>query len=193
MTRVLRAAGMAPPISVPGPTAWGPIANAAHDQGYAEGYARGLADGRAQGRHDLSHLGDELRLAVTTCLTAIDDARRVLLTRVMDVAELLVTTVLRHQPDTATAGLLGRVRETLDGLDPGPTDLAVHPDLVASVTELVGEHGVPVTVGPDPSLSLGEFRITAEWASADATWQHYLEAAREAVALHVAALAHLES
>jgi len=192
MTRVLRAAGMAAPISVPGPTAWGPIAVAAHDQGYDQGYAQGLLDGRAQGRRDLSHLGDELRLAVTTCLTAIEEARRALLTRVMDVAELLVTTVLRHQPDTATAGLLVRVREALDGLDPGPTDLAVHPDLVASVTDLVAEQGLPVTVGTDASLALGEFRITAEWASAEATWQHYVEAAREAVALHVAALAHVE-
>lgn len=186
MTRVLRAAGLAAPISVPGPAAWGPVAVAAHDQGYAQG----LIDGRAQGRHDLAHLGDELRLAVTTCLATIDDARRVLLGRVMDVAELMITTVLRHQPDTATAGLVVRVREALDGLDPGPIEVTVHPDLESSVSELLARDPLPVTITTDPGLALGEFRVATEWASADATWTHYLAAAREAVAMHVAALGH---
>jgi flagellar biosynthesis/type III secretory pathway protein FliH len=127
---------------------------------------------------------------VTTCSAGVDDARRALLTRVMDVAELMVTTVLRHQPDTATAGLLVRVREALDGLDPGPVELAVHPDLEASVLELLHREPLPATVTADAGLALGEFRIATEWASADATWQHYLDAAREAVTMHVAALAH---
>lgn len=188
MTRVLRAAGMAAPISVPGPGAWGPVAVAAHDQGYAQG----LIDGRVQGRHDLAHLGDELRLAVTACLAAVDDARRVLLARVMDVAELMITTVLRHQPDTATLGLLVRVREALDGLDPGRIELTVHPDLVSSVEALLTADAMAVDVGADASLALGEFRIATEWASADATWQHYLDAAHEALAMHVAALGHAE-
>ena len=186
MTRVLRAAGMAAPISVPGPGAWGPVAVAAHDQGYAQG----LIDGRAQGRHDMAHLGDELRLAVTTCLATVDDARRMLLTRVMDIAELMITTVLRHQPDTTTAGLLVRVREALDGLDPGRVELTVHPDLAPAVERLLAAEAIAVEVGTDPSLALGEFRIATEWASADATWQHYLHAAREAVAMHVAAITH---
>jgi flagellar biosynthesis/type III secretory pathway protein FliH len=189
MTRVLRAPGMAAPISVPGPGAWGPVAVAAHDQGYA----RGLVEGRAHGRHDLAHLHDELRQAVTSCLAAVEDARLALLGRVMDVAELMVVTVLRHQPDTTTAGLLVRVREALDGLDPGQVELTVHPDLVASVRELLADQTVALDVGADASLARGEFRIATEWASADATWQHYIDAAREAVAMHVAALGHAES
>ena len=189
MTRVLRAAGMAPPISVPGPGAWGPVAIAAHDQGYAQG----LIDGRAQGRHDMAHLGDELRLAVTSCLTAIDDARRALLPRVMDVAELMITTVLRHQPDTTTAGLVVRIREALDGLDPARIELSVHPALASSVGALLAADALAVDITPDAALDLGEFRIATEWASADATWKHYLDAAREAVAMHVAALAHTDA
>lgn len=186
MTRVLRSPGLAEPISVPGPGAWGPVAIAAHDQGYAQG----LVDGRAAGRTDMAHLSDELAAALADCLAAVAAARRDLLGRVMDVAELLVETVLRHQPDTATAGLLVRVREALDGIDPGPLTLLVHPSLVASVESIVtgGAFNVPVDVGGDRSLQLGEFRLHAEWANADATWEHYLEAAREAVAMHVAAL-----
>lgn len=188
MTRVLRAAGLAAPISVPGPGAWGPVAVAAHDQGYAQG----LIDGRAQGRHDMAHLGDELRLAVTTCLAAVEEARRALLTRVMDVAELMITTVLRHQPDTTTAGLVVRIREVLDGLDPGRVELTVHPALSSSVEDLLSGDALAVDVTSDAALALGEFRVATEWASADATWQHYLDAAREAVTMHVAALAHAE-
>ena len=184
MTRVLRAAGLAAPISVPGPGAWGPVAVAAHDQGYAQG----LIDGRAKGRHDLDHLHDELRDAVRACLAAVDDARRALLGRVMDIAELMVVTVLRHQPDTTTAGLLGRVREALDGLDPGKATLIVHPDLAPSVRKLLSGDADALEVAADAALERGEFRITTEWASADATWQHYVEAAREAIAMHVAAL-----
>ena len=186
MTRVLRAAGLAAPIAVPGPGAWGPVALAAHDQGYAQG----LIDGRVQGRHDLAHLGDEIRLAITTCLAAVEDARRTLLGRVMDIAELMVVTVLRHQPDTTTAGLLVLVREAMDGLDPGRVALTVHPDLVTSVRELLAGEPLAVEVGADQSLARGEFRIATEWAAADATWQHYVDAAREAVAMHVAALSH---
>jgi flagellar biosynthesis/type III secretory pathway protein FliH len=186
MTRVLRAAGLAAPIAVPGPGAWGPVALAAHDQGYAQG----LMDGRAQGRHDLAHLGGELHQAVSTCLAAVEDARRALLGRVMDIAELMVVTVLRHQPDTTTAGLLVRVREALDGLDPGRVALTVHPDLVTSVRELLAGESLAVEVGSDQSLARGEFRIATEWAGADAPAPHNLDAAREAVAMHVAALSH---
>lgn len=186
MTRVLRAPGLAAPISVPGPLAWGPVAVAAHDQGYAQG----VIDGRQQGRRDLSHLAGELRTALDACLADIHHAHLALLARVMDVAELLVTTVLRHQPDTTTSGLLVRVREALDGLDPGAIELVVHPALLASVTEVAhgGAFPVAVVITGDAALELGEFRLQAEWASADATWQHYLDAAREAVAMHVAAL-----
>lgn len=185
MTRVLRAPGLAEPISVPGPAAWGPVAIAARDQGYAQG----LEDGRAQGRRDLAHLADGLDSALATCITEIAAARRSLLARTMDVAELLVTTVLRHQPDTLTEGLLLRVRETIDGIDPGALELRVHPELVAPVRALVADGlPVPVTVAEDPSLALGEFRLHADWANADATWDHYLAAAHEAVAMHVAAL-----
>jgi flagellar biosynthesis/type III secretory pathway protein FliH len=177
---------MAAPISVPGPLAWGPVAVAAHDQGYAQG----LIEGRQQGRRDLAHLVGELREAVDTCAADIHRARLALLGRVMDVAELLVTTVLRHQPDTATAGLLVRVREALDSVDPGAVQLAVHPELVASVVEVVQTGALPVAVvvSGDMSLEHGEFRLRTEWASADATWEHYLDAAREAVAMHIAAL-----
>jgi flagellar biosynthesis/type III secretory pathway protein FliH len=141
----------------------------------------------------MAHLGDELRLAVTTCLAAIDDARRALLTRVMDVAELMITTVLRHQPDTTTAGLLVRIREALDGLDPGRIELTVHPAVSSSVEGLLAADALAVDIATDAALELGEFRIATEWAAADATWQHYVEAAREAVAMHVAALGHTDS
>ncbi len=186
MTRVLRTPRVgAAPVSVPSPSAWGPVAHAAFD----EGYAKGLADGRQDGRRDMSHVGDEIARALERCRAEIAAASAALSNRTVEIAELFVETVLRHRPDTATAGLLARVREALEAIDEGAIDLFVHPDLVTPVSDALAGHGVatgPVSVCPDESLALGEFRLRAGWASADATWDSYVRAARDALALFVA-------
>lgn len=183
MTRVLQRPSFdAAPIDVPAPPSWDSVALLAFEQGYA----RGEQDGRATGRRELLVVDGQ----IDRCIAAIDAASTDLTRRVLQVAELFVTTVLRHLPEARTAGLLIRLGEVLATFDPGRIVLAVHPDDVAAAADALAARpatGQDVTVSGDPSLARGEFRLDSDWAQADGTFDRYLAAAREALELHLSA------
>ena len=184
MNRILRLPDYGAPVDVPAPSAWDPTAQAA--------YERGVADGRAEG-HRLGRLDAEpvlvaIAQAVTTCAAEVASAKADLDRRILQVAEMYVSTVLRHVPDARTAGLLVRIAETIDALDAGAVVVCVCPDAVARTNDALGRlSGQPhIQVVSDAGLALGEFRIRTEWAEAEGTWDRYLAAAQAAMELYVA-------
>ena len=183
MTRVLqRPSFNEAPIDVPAPPSWDSVALAA----YELGFVRGEQSGRDSGRLDLLFVDDH----VDRCLAAIDEASDALNRSALQVAELFVTTVLRHLPEARTAGLLVRLGEVLSAFDPGSILLSVHPDDVEAATDAVAgrpQNGQNITVTADRSLASGEFRLSSDWAQAEGTFDRYLAAAREALELHLSA------
>ena len=183
MTRVLqRPAFETAPIDVPAPPSWDSVALAAFEQGFA----RGECSGRDAGRRDLLFVDGH----VDRCVAAVDDASDALTRRVLEVAELFVTTALRHFPEARTAGLLIRLGEVLAAFDPGAIVVSVHPDDAAAAIDAVAgrtPNGQVITVISDSGLASGEFRLHSEWAQAEGTFDRYLAAAREALELHLSA------
>jgi len=183
MTRVLQRPSFdEAPIDVPAPPSWDSVALAA----YELGFARGEEAGRDSGRLDLLFVDDRIE----NCLTAIETASDALNRRVLEIAELFVTTTLRHLPEARTAGLLVRLGEVLNSFDPGPIQLTVHPEDIGAATDAVARrqpNGQNITVSGDRTLARGEFRLTSDWAQADGTFDRYFAAAREALELHVSA------
>jgi len=181
MTRILQRPDFGEsPVNVPAPPAWDAGALSAYEQGYAEG----VQAGRDAGRLDLLIVGGQ----VDRCVDVINASSRAMNARVIEVAELFVTTALRHIPEARTAGLLVRLGEVLATFDPGPMTLALHPDDVEQATDAVQTRSTYarfVTVVSDNSLQPGEFRLSSEWADAEATFDRYLSAAREALELHL--------
>jgi hypothetical protein len=139
MTRLLqRPAIHAAPVEVPAPPAWDSVALAAYEQGHAEGSAAG----REQGRRDHLIVGGE----IDRCIAAVQASLAATNERLAQIAELFVTTTLRHCPDIRTAGLLVRLREVLDALDPGVITIHVHPDAVEATLATCdrrADHGGP--------------------------------------------------
>lgn len=182
MTRVIRRPHLDPaPIDVPAPPAWDSVALAA----YEHGYQRGAADGRL----DVSALEAQLMHATERCLHAIDEATRQMAARVLEVAELFVTTTLRHLPEARTAGLMVRLGEALRQFESDPLEVAVSPGDVADVVDAVSSRGsfaTRVNVVGDPGLQPGEFHIHSEWADAEGTFDRYVAAARDALERAVA-------
>jgi flagellar biosynthesis/type III secretory pathway protein FliH len=182
MTRVLRRPSFGEsPIDVPAPPGWDSVALAAYEQGYE----LGDRTGRHAGRRDLLVIDGH----IDRCLTAIAEASRAMTQRVIEVAELFITTTLRHHPDARTTGLMVRVGEVLATFDPGAICLFVHPDDLAAATDAVAErspNGQTLTVSSDSTLHPGEFRLSSEWADAEGTFDRYMEAAREAIEMHLA-------
>lgn len=183
MTRVLqRPSFETAPIDVPAPPSWDSVALAAFEQGFA----RGERSGRDSGRQDLLFVDGH----IDRCLAAVDEASDALSRRVLQVAELFVTTALRHLPEARTAGLLIRLGEVLSAFDPGAIVVAVHPEDAAAAADAIANRppsGQTITVVSDHTLSSGEFRLGSEWAQADGTFDRYIAAAREALELHLAA------
>jgi flagellar biosynthesis/type III secretory pathway protein FliH len=182
MTRVLQrpAFGHAP-IDVPAPPGWDSVALAAYEQGYE----LGDRTGREAGRRDLMVIDGH----IDRCLTAVAEASRAMTQRVIEVAELLITTTLRHIPEARTAGLLVRIGEVLATFDPGPICLSVHPNDFATASDAIANrppNGQTLTLANDHTLAPGEFRLSSEWADAEGTFERYIEAAREALEMHLA-------
>lgn len=177
MSRVIRSAELHPaPVDVPAPPAWDATALSAYEAGHARGVAEGRSDVRA--------MEQQLRHAVERCIDAVDAASEQLATQVLDIAELFVTSVLRHVPEARTAGMLVRLGEVLRTFDTDPLEVFVAPDDVPDVAEVIA--GQPklaprVSVVGDPMLLRGEFRLHSAWADAQGTFDRYFAAARDAV------------
>lgn len=181
MTQILRGITLdRTPVDVPAPPAWDSVALAAYEQGYMEGIEAG--------RRDLGTLERQLQEAVTRCIADQHASRDQITKRVTEVAELLLTTALRHRPDARMCGLLTRVGEVLRSFEAGPLELTVAPDAVGVVARAVESRngGPEVTVTGDRTLGAGDFRLHSAWADADGTFQRYLAAARDAVEVELA-------
>ena len=185
MTRVLQSPAFDDTaIGVPAPPAWDSVAVAAFEQGFAQG----AEAGRSAGRRDLMLGESNLRSALDECMGAIESSLHQFNQRVIEVAELFVTTALRHIPEARTTGLLVRMGEVLATFDPGTVVVSVEPDAVTEVSEAFARRpprSHSITVTADRTLATGEFRLQSEWADAEGTFQRYIEAAREAVELHL--------
>ncbi|MCU1393262.1 MAG: hypothetical protein JWM34_1690 [Ilumatobacteraceae bacterium] len=183
MTRLLqRPSFEESPVDVPAPPSWDSVALAAYELGFAKGESTGRDGGR------LDQLFVDGR--VDQCLAAIDAAADEMTRRVLEVSELFVATVLRHLPEARTAGLLLRLGEVLTAFDPGSLVLSVNPDDLDAASESMARrppNGHTVSIVGDRHLATGEFRLTSDWASADGTFDRYLDAAREALELHLSA------
>ncbi|MCU1365068.1 MAG: hypothetical protein JWL72_1221 [Ilumatobacteraceae bacterium] len=183
MTRVLQRPSFDDaPIDVPAPPSWDSSALAA----YELGYARGSTAGRDSGRLDLLIIEGH----VDRCMAAVAEAADAMSRRVLEVAELFVTTTLRHVPEARTAGLLVRLGEVLASFDPGTITLTVHPDDAEIAADCIARrppNGQNITVLSDRRLSPGEFRLNSDWAQAEGTFDRYIAAAREALELHLSA------
>ncbi len=189
MARVLQNAQFhAAPIAVPMPGSWDAAAQAAYEQGLSEGFAKGHIEGRVAGRSELTLVADRVVHAATACFDDIRVLHSDLVERVVELAELYVQTVVRHMPDDTVAGLLQRIEEALAAVEPGMLELQVEAEHVEAMAALfaVHESGSVITVVAGRNLAPGEYRVRSEWAEVDGTWDRYLEAAREAIGMHLA-------
>ncbi|MBI4885057.1 MAG: hypothetical protein HY826_13485 [Actinobacteria bacterium] len=186
MTRILHRPSFGQrAVDVPTPPSWEPAALAAYEQGYHEGTHSRLENSR----RELGNMETKLIDAVDRCLAAVNAATETMCGRLLDVAELFVTTALRHAPEAGTAGMLVRVGEVLRAFEPGAMELSVAFDLVDDVAAIMasrGDCGGRVVVSGASDLVPGEFRLHSEWADADGTFDRYLEAARTAFELATA-------
>lgn len=158
---------------------------AAHDAGYAAGYSDGDHDGYTRGRGELDAAVDStitgVQAAADTYLAAARQTRQRLGDRTMVLAVDLFRTILGHDPDLATVGLIGRLRAALELVDDGDLVVDVHPDDVATVVAAAERDRTwaAFTVYGDPGLGRGEARIHGRWADADLTWTALELAAHE--------------
>jgi len=191
MSRVLRDPTLQTlAIEVPVPGSWDPIAQAAYEQGRADGYTHGHSIGYSEGfdtgRHDLSAVADRMVHAATRCFDEVRVLHADLVTRVIELADLYVRTVVRGVPDASASGMLARIEEALASLEPGALELTVRADVVAELTALFAEHEralqINVVAG---ELEMGEYRIRSEWAEVDGTWDRYVHAANEAMTMYL--------
>lgn len=177
MSRVIHRAELRhAPVDVPAPPAWDAIALSAYEAGYARG--------STEGRTDVSAMEAQLLGAIERCVDEVHHASAQMTARVLEIAELFVTTVLRHVPEARTQGLLVRLGEVLRTFELEPLEVSVVPDSVADVVDVLNQQprlAGGVTVVGDPTLHPGEFRIHSEWADADGTFDRYLVLAREAM------------
>jgi flagellar biosynthesis/type III secretory pathway protein FliH len=182
MTRVIRGPELHhAPVDVPAPPAWDAVALAAYEYGYRQGNV----DGRVDVRGMEQQLGD----ATARCLIAIEQSTQQMTSRLLEIAELFVTTTLRHVPEARTAGLLVRLGEALRAFDADPLELSVSPTDVADVVDAIAlraNDATRVTVMGDPTLAPGEFHIHSSWADAAGTFDRYFAAARDAMERSVA-------
>lgn len=177
MSRVIQGAELHhAPIDVPAPPAWDAVALSA----YEAGFARGIAEGRT----DISAMQVQLLGAIERCVDEMHLASERMTSRVLEISELFVTTVLRHLPEARTHGLLVRLGEVLRTFELEPLEVSVVPDSVADVVEALSLQprlAGNVSVVGDPTLHPGEFHIHSEWADADGTFDRYLALARDAL------------
>jgi flagellar biosynthesis/type III secretory pathway protein FliH len=169
---------------VPAPAAWDSAALAAYEQSFQE--ASGSSVDR--GRRDLRQMEAELADATARCLAAVEAARKLMVRRSLEIAQLFVTTTLRHLPEAGVTGMLVRLGEVLRTFEPGPLELAVSPALVGDVEAIIAarnEYGEHTVVVGDESLAPGEFRLRSEWADAEGTFERYMQAARNALEMTV--------
>jgi flagellar biosynthesis/type III secretory pathway protein FliH len=182
MTRVIRGPELHhSPVDVPAPPAWDATALAAYEFGYRQG--------NIEGRLDVTGLEAQLGEATDRCLAAIDAASEKMTVRVLEVAELFVTTALRHLPEARTAGLLVRLGEALRAFDADPLEVSVAPSDVADVVDAISARSSDasrISVIGEPSLRPGEFLIHSAWADAVGTFDRYFAAARDAMERAVA-------
>lgn len=172
-------------VEVPAPPAWDRAALAAYEQSFRDDGGSKLD----RGRRDLHHIEGQLVAATGSCLAAIDAARTSMVRRSLEIAEEFVTTTLRHKPEVGVAGMLVRLGEVLNALEPDPLELAVTPGLVDDVEGIIAtrsDHAGRITVIGDPSMAPGEFRLRSEWADAEGTFQKYMSCARAALETMVA-------
>jgi flagellar biosynthesis/type III secretory pathway protein FliH len=174
----------AAPVAVPVPGTWDAVATAAYEQGRREGFD----EGRALGRQELALLAEPLSTAIDLCCERIVAAHRDLARRTAELADLYATTVLRHATGEFVRGHLLRLEETLAALDEGSVEVRVPPALVDQTEQAMAHRSskMAVLVVGDPALGDGEFRVRAEWADAEGTFERFVEAAREALALYMA-------
>lgn len=177
MSRVIRSAELhEAPIDIPAPPAWDSVALAAFEMGYQQGVTAG--------RLDVGAVESTLADACQCCVDAVDRATATMVARTLEVAELFVTTVLRHVPEARTAGMLVRLGEVLAAFETDPLEVSVAPSDVTEVAAVMAARpqlAARVNVVGDPQLAEGEFRIHSEWADADGTFDRYLAAARDAL------------
>ena len=197
MARLLRDTVLqSAPIAVPVPGSWDPIAQAAYEQGradgllagHAAGYESGYETGYTTARVELETLRDELVSAAAVCHGEIVRAHRDLVTRVIELAELYVQTVVRHVPDASAQSLLARIDEALAALEPGQLEVSVPAAVLDEVRAIFAarEQMTYVTVIAGTGLAAGEYRIRGDWADADGAWHHYVAAATEAISAYLA-------
>lgn len=184
MTRILRLPDYGAPVGIPAPASWDPASQAAYDRGFADG----RASGHESGRLDAEPVTRAITHAITTCAAEVTRAKNEIDTHILQIAEMYVTTVLRHVPDARTNGLLIRIAEAIDAVDTGPIVVSVRSDMVERISAMIGSATgqTNVVVAADDSLSFGEFRLRTEWAEAEGTWDRYLDAARTAIEMYIA-------
>jgi flagellar biosynthesis/type III secretory pathway protein FliH len=189
VAEVLRAPSFAPtPVRLPGPGERDPDLSHAFESSWREGHDAGWRDGFAAGRAELSGVAANLAATVESMADAYRrtcaQAKAALAGSLVDLAEELVTGVLGHRPDAATAGLVERLGNALALIDDGPLTIVVHPSTLEVIVPVLDASvaTMPIEARADARLRPGEARIEGPWASAELTWPKLVAAAREALA-----------
>jgi hypothetical protein len=185
VAEVLRASSIdIAPVRLPGPTeldrSTAELLALSYEEGRASGWREGHRAGRDEAADFAAQVGGALERALDRYGSVCADTRHQLADHLVELAEALVEGVLGHLPDTATAGMLDRLRAALTVIDDGPLTVHVHPSTLElmqpALTMRAGGH--PLTCRPDGALAPGEMVVEGPWAFAELTWPRLLDAAR---------------
>jgi hypothetical protein len=188
VAEILRAAsiGLAP-VRLPGPTdidhSTAELAAQSYQEGHAAGWREGHRDGRAEAADFAADINGALDRAVARYREVCADTRSQLADHLVELAEALVEGVLGHLPDTATQGMLDRLRATLGVIEDGPLTVTVHPSALELMQPALALRagGHPIECQADARLAPGEMVVEGPWAFAELTWPRLLDAARTAL------------
>lgn len=170
------------PLSAPDP-ALDAFTRARVEEAAADAYERGRRDGAEMARAAAVAAAERVAAAVDTARdAAVAELRRLRAAETrtdVELATAIAAVVLGREPHDGGQALLARLGEALAALDDAPLVIRVHPEDAELVR--AGTRGDQVTVDADPSLGLGEARITGPWSRAELTRETAWQTVREAL------------
>jgi flagellar assembly protein FliH len=147
-------------------------------------YAEGLAEGRTQGTQEMGQRIESISASISLSCGELQDrlerSRQSHAGGVVQLAEAIAEAVIGRTPHDDGAAVLARVRAALDQLDDPLLRISVHPEDQGVVTDGLGDHP-GIEVSADPSLSLGEARVSGGWSHADLTREAAWNAVRRSL------------
>ena len=170
-------------VRLPGPSEVDRTTSDVIAAAYEQGRADGWRDGERAGRAAATDFAGAVEHALAGYAQACAATRAELSDHLVELAEALVEGVLGHRPDTATLGMLDRLRGALEMIEDGPLTVVVHPSTLEMMQPALAMRagGHPLECRDDARLAPGEVVVEGPWAFAELTWPRLLDAARLAL------------